>query len=129
MGQLITGFIVFLCVYRTYFFTPFNVAGNAPKIRIKVRAFDHKVIDFTVKKIIDTATQTGAIVAGPIPLPTDIERVTVLRSTFVHKDAREQFERKTHKRLIDITETNPKTVDALTNLSLPSGVGIAIEMI
>lgn len=105
------------------------MATTGPKIRIKVRAFDHKVIDFCVAKIIETAEQTGAIVAGPIPLPTQIERVTVNKSTFVHKDAREQFERRTHKRLIDITETNPKTVDALTNLSLPSGVGIEIKMI
>lgn len=105
------------------------MAGNALKIRIKVRAFDHKLIDFCVEKIIETAKQTGALVAGPIPLPTTIERITVNKSTFVNKDAREQFERKTHMRLIDITDTNPKTVDALQNLSLPSGVGIEIKMI
>lgn len=99
------------------------------KIRIKIQAYDHKVIDDTAKLIIETAERTGAIVAGPIPLPTKIDKFTVLRSTFVHKNARDQFEIRTHKRLIDITECTPKTVDSLTNLSLPAGVDIEIKML
>lgn len=98
------------------------------KIRIKIKAFDHKVIDETGKLIIDTAERTGAVVAGPIPLPTKIEKFTVNKSTFVHKDAREQFEMRTHKRLIDITEVAPKTIESLQNLSLPAGVEIEIKM-
>lgn len=99
------------------------------KIRIKIQAYDHKVIDDSSKLIIETAERTGAIVAGPIPLPTKIEKFTVNRSTFVHKPARDQFEIRTHKRLIDITESTPKTIDALTNLSLPAGVDIEIKML
>ena len=99
------------------------------KIRIKVQAYDHKIIDDTARLIIDTAERTGAIVAGPIPLPTHFEKFTVNRSTFVHKNARDQFEMRTHKRLIDITECTPKTIDSLTNLSLPAGVDIEIKML
>ena len=99
------------------------------KIRIKIQAYDHKVADDSTRLIIDTAERTGAIVAGPIPLPTKIEKFTVNRSTFVHKNARDQFEIRTHKRLIDITESTPKTIDSLTNLSLPAGVDIEIKMI
>lgn len=99
------------------------------KIRIKIRSFDHKVIDETSKLIIDTAERTGAIVAGPIPLPTKIEKFTVNKSTFVHKNAREQFEMRTHQRLIDITETTAKTIESLSNLSLPAGVEIEIKML
>jgi len=99
------------------------------KIRIKVKAFDHKVIDEATKLIIETAEKTGAIIMGPIPLPTKIEKFTVLKSTFVHKDARDQYEMRTHKRLIDITETTPATIEELSNLSLPSGVDIEIKMI
>ena len=84
------------------------------KIRIKIRSFDHKVIDETSRLIIDTAERTGAIVAGPIPLPTKIEKFTVNKSTFVHKNAREQFEMRTHQRLIDITETTAKTIESLS---------------
>lgn len=102
---------------------------SAPKIRIKLRSFDYRVIDQAVKTILDAAGQTGAVIKGPIPLPTSIEKMTVNRSTFVHKDARDQFEIRTHKRLIDIVESNTKTIDALTNLSLPSGVDIEIKMI
>jgi small subunit ribosomal protein S10 len=98
------------------------------KIRIKIQAYDHKVIDDSAKLIIETAERTGAIVAGPIPLPTHIEKYTVNRSTFVHKKARDQFEIRTHKRLIDIKESTPKTIDSLTNLSLPAGVDIEIRM-
>ena len=99
------------------------------KIRIKIQAFDHKVVDDSTKLIIDTAERTGAIIAGPIPLPTKIEKFTVNRSTFVHKKARDQFEIRTHKRLIDITECTPKTIESLSNLSLPAGVDIEIKML
>lgn len=102
---------------------------NKQKIRIKIKSFDHKVIDETSKLIIDTAERTGAIVAGPIPLPTKIEKFTVNKSTFVHKTSREQFEIRTHARLIDITETTPKTIESLSNLSLPAGVEIQIKML
>lgn len=101
----------------------------AQKIRIKVKAFDHKIVDEAAKLILQTAIDTGAIVAGPIPLPTKIEKFTVNRSTFVHKNSREQFEMRTHKRLIDITESTSKTIDALTNLTLPAGVEVEIKMI
>lgn len=101
---------------------------SAPKIRIKLRSFDHRVIDQAVQTIIVAAETTGAVVRGPIPLPTHIGKYTVNRSTFVHKDARDQFEIRTHKRLIEITDSNSKTIDALTNLSLPSGVDIEIKM-
>lgn len=103
--------------------------ASAQKIRIKIKAFDHKVADETTKLIIETAEKTGAIVAGPIPLPTEIDKFTVNRSTFVHKNSREQFEMRTHKRLIDITESNSKTIEALSSLSLPAGVDIEIKMI
>lgn len=105
------------------------MAGSAQKIRIKIKAFDHKIADETTKLIIEAAEKTGAIVAGPIPLPTKIEKFTVNRSTFVHKNAREQFEMRTHKRLIDINESNSKTIEALSSLSLPAGVDIEIKMI
>jgi small subunit ribosomal protein S10 len=100
----------------------------AQKIRITLRAFDHTVIDKAVKLIIETAQRTGAIVAGPIPLPTHIKKITVNRSTFIFKNSREQFEIRTHKRLIDLTETTSATIDALSNLSLPAGVEIEIKM-
>lgn len=103
--------------------------ANKQKIRIKIQAYDHKVVDESARLIIETAIRTGAIVAGPIPLPTNIEKYTVNRSTFVHKNARDQFEIRTHKRLIDITESTPKTIDSLTNLSLPAGVDIEIKML
>ncbi|MEQ1849670.1 MAG: 30S ribosomal protein S10 [Candidatus Peribacteraceae bacterium] len=107
-------------------------AGTAaPKIkgiRIRLSAFDHTILDETALKIIDTALRTGALVHGPIPLPTKFKRFTVNRSTFVHKDARDQFEMRIHRRLIDLSETTFKTVDSLQNLSLPSGVDIEIRM-
>ena len=101
----------------------------AQRIRITLKAFDHTIIDKAVDTIIQTAERTGAIIAGPIPLPTRIKKFTVLRSTFVSKDAREQFEMRIHKRLIDLRETTPATIDALTNLSLPAGVDIEIKML
>jgi len=98
------------------------------RIRIRIRAFDHKIIDQSTKTIIDTALRTGARVKGPIPLPTEKNKFTLNRSTFVHKNAREQYEMRTHKRLIDITDPTPKTVDALMSLNLPAGVDIEIKM-
>lgn len=98
------------------------------RLRIKLRAYDHKVIDSSAKQIIDTAIRYGAEVLGPVPLPTEIRKYTVNRSTFVHKDAREQFEMRVHKRLIDILSPTPKVIDALTNLTLPAGVDIEIKM-
>ncbi len=104
-------------------------AANSQKIRIKIKSFDHKVIDETSKLIIDNAERTGAIIAGPIPLPTKIEKFTVNKSTFVHKTSREQFEMRTHTRIIDITETTASTIESLSNLSLPAGVEIEIKML
>jgi len=99
------------------------------KLRIRVRAYEHKILDASVKQIIDTATRFDAKVTGPVPLPAEIKKYTVNRSTFVHKDAREQFEIRTHKRLIDIANPSAKVIEALTNLSLPSGVNIDVKMI
>lgn len=99
-----------------------------PKIRIKITAFDHKIVDQSTQTIIETAERTGALVAGPIPLPSKIKKYTLNRSTFVHKNARDQFEIRIHKRLIDITDVSPKTIDSLSNLNLPAGVKIEIKM-
>ena len=99
-----------------------------PRLRIKLRAYDHKVIDSSTRQIVETALRYGAEIAGPVPLPTEIHKYTVNRSSFVHKDAREQFETRIHKRLIDILSPNPKVIDALTNLNLPAGVDIEIKM-
>lgn len=100
----------------------------APKLRIRVRAYDYKILDASVKQIMDTALRHDATVHGPIPLPTEIKKYTVNRSTFVHKKSREQFEMRTHKRLLDIENPTPKLIDALTNLTLPSGVTIDVKM-
>ena len=99
-----------------------------PKLRIKLRAFDHKVIDNSAKQIIEIALRYGAEVSGPVPIPTEIHKYTVNRSSFVHKDSREQFEMRVHKRLIDILNPNPKVIDALMSLTLPAGVDIEIKM-
>ena len=104
-------------------------AGGVGKLRLRVRAYDHKVLDASVKQIIDTALRFDAEVVGPIPLPTDIKKFTVNASSFVYKDAREQFEIRTHKRILDIVNPTPKIIDALTNLSLPSGVSVDVRMI
>ncbi|MEK7149107.1 MAG: 30S ribosomal protein S10 [Patescibacteria group bacterium] len=98
------------------------------RLRIKVRAYDNKVIDGSVKQIVDTARKYGADIIGPVPLPIEIHKYTVNRSSFVKKDAREQFEMRVHKRLIDIMNLTPKTIDALMNLNLPAGVDIEIKM-
>jgi small subunit ribosomal protein S10 len=109
-----------------------KAAAAAPtehKLRIRVRAYEHKILDLSVKQIMDTAARFDAIVVGPVPLPTEIKRWTVNRSTFVYKDAREQFEMRVHKRLIDIMNPSPKVIEALTNLNLPSGVTIDVKMV
>jgi len=98
------------------------------KIRIRLKAFDHKVLDTSASQIAETAERSGARVSGPIPLPTEINRFCVLRSPHVDKDAREHFEMRTHKRLIDILDPNQKTMDALMQLNLPSGVDIQIKL-
>ncbi len=97
------------------------------KIRIRIEAFDHGLLDQSSMEIVDTAKRTGAKVKGPIPLPTKIERITVLRSPHVDKKSREQFEIRTHKRIVDITEPTAKTIDALKNLNMPAGVEIRIK--
>jgi small subunit ribosomal protein S10 len=104
-------------------------ADSVSKLRIRVRAYESKILDQSVKQIIDTALRFDAKVSGPIPLPTEIKKYTVNRSAFVYKDAREQFEMRVHKRLIDILNPDAKLVEALTNLSLPSGVDIDVKMI
>lgn len=97
-------------------------------IRIRLKAFDHQVLDTSAIKIVETARRTGADVSGPVPLPTERQLFTILRSTFKSKDSREQFEMRTHKRLIDIIEPTPQTVDALMRLDLPAGVDIEIKL-
>ena len=98
------------------------------KIRIKLKAFDHKVLDQAAEQIVEALERTGATITGPIPLPTHIHRYTVIRSPFIDKDSQEHFEIRTHKRLIDIVETTSKTVDSLTELNLPAGVSIDIKI-
>ena len=98
------------------------------KIRIKIRAYDHKIIDQSTKTIIDTVTRTGAKILGPVPLPTEKKKYTVLKSSFVHKDARSQYEMRVHKRLLDILDPLPKTIDSLQSLNLPAGVDVEIKM-
>ncbi len=98
------------------------------KIRIKIKGFDHKLVDQAAGQIVEAIERTGAVVSGPIPLPTQIKKFSVIRSPFIDKDAQEQFEIRTHRRLIDIGETTSKTVDALTGLNLPSGVEIDIKL-
>ena len=97
-------------------------------IRIRLTAYDHQLIDQSAEKIVETAKRTGAAVSGPIPLPTKREIVTILRATHKYKDSREQFERRTHKRLVDIQNPSPKTVEALMSLQLPAGVEIEIKL-
>ena len=101
---------------------------TSEKIRIRLKAYDHVVLDQSAEKIVETAKKTGAKVSGPIPLPTQKEVVTILRSPHKYKDSREQFEIRTHKRLIDIVNPSPKTVDALMRLNLPAGVDIEIKL-
>jgi small subunit ribosomal protein S10 len=96
-------------------------------IRIRLKSYDHRLLDQSAKKIVDTAKKTGAVVSGPIPLPTEKEVFTILRSPHIYKDSREQFERRTHKRLIDIVNPSPLTIDSLMHLDLPSGVDIVLK--
>lgn len=98
------------------------------KLRLRVKSYDHKLIDSSSRQIIDIATRQGAEIVGPIPLPTEFKRYTVNRSTFVHKDSREQFELRIHKRLIDILNPNQKIIEALSGLTLPAGIDIEIKM-
>src|SRR3989339_858755 len=98
------------------------------RLRIRVRAYDHKILDASIKQIVDTATRYGAEIHGQITLPTEIKKYTVNRSSFVHKNAREQFEMRVHRRLIDILNPSAKIIEALTNLSLPSGVSIDVKI-
>ncbi len=102
--------------------------AETPKIRIRARAYESKALDLAVKLIVDTAKRLEAIVMGPVPLPTEFTKYTVLRSTFVYKNAREQFEMRVHKRLIEIDNPSQKVIEALTNLSLPSGVDVDVKM-
>jgi small subunit ribosomal protein S10 len=101
--------------------------ASKQKIRIRLKAYDYRIIDKSARKIIETAERTGAQVIGPIPLPTEKNKITVLKSSFVHKDAREQFEMRIHKRLIDVLDPNAKTIDSLMSLDLPAGVDIEIK--
>jgi small subunit ribosomal protein S10 len=105
-----------------------EVKSDKQRIRIRLKAYDHRILDRSARLIIETAERTGAIVLGPIPLPTDKKIYTVLKSTFVHKDSRDQFEMRIHRRLIEIVDPTPKTIDSLTNLSLPAGVSIEVKM-
>ena len=98
------------------------------KVRIKLKAFDHKNLDNACAKIVETVKRTGGTISGPIPLPTEIEKITILRAVHNYKDSREQFEKRTHKRLIDITNPSKETIEALTHLEIPSGVDINIKL-
>ena len=102
--------------------------GEVQRLRIRVRAYEHKILDASVKLIMDTALRFDAKVVGPIPLPTEIKKYTVNRAAFIYKDAREQYEMRVHRRVIDIINPPPKVIEALTNLSLPSGVSIDVKM-
>ncbi len=102
--------------------------AGAHRVRIKIRAYDHKIIDQATRMIIETAERNGGKVIGPIPLPTEKKKWTVNRSTFIYKNAREQFEMRIHKRIVDILDPNPKTIDSLTSLNLPAGVDVEIKM-
>ena len=99
------------------------------KVRIKLKAYDHRVLDNAAAKIVDTVKRTGGEISGPVPLPTEIEKITVLRAVHKYKDAREQFEMRTHKRLIDIKNPSKETMDALTHLDIPSGASVEIKTI
>lgn len=98
------------------------------KIRIKLKSYDHRILDLTAQQIVDAVEATGAVVSGPVPLPTHIQKFSVIRSPFIDKDSQEQLEIRTHKRLIDIVETTSKTIDSLTKLNVPSGVNIDIKL-
>ena len=105
-----------------------KAAGEIPHLRIRIRAYEHKILDASLKQIMDTAARYDVEVHGPVPLPTEIKKYTVNRASFIDKNSREQFEMRVHKRLIDIINPNPKVIEALTNMSLPSGVNIDVKM-
>ena len=105
-----------------------EVAQSTLRVRIKIKAYDHKSVDQSARKIVETAERSGAQITGPVPLPTEVHRMTVNKSTFVHKNSRDQFEMRVHKRLIDIVNPTAKTIDNLTNLDLPAGVDVEIKM-
>lgn len=107
-----------------------NENNEEPKqrIRIKIKAFDHRIIDESTRTIVDTAHRSGVKIFGPIPLPTEKKKYTINRSTFVHKDSRDQYEMRIHKRLIDIIDPTAQTIEALTNLNLPAGVDVEVKM-
>src|SRR5688572_20538802 len=107
--------------------SPADETPAVPRIRIKLKAYDHKLLDQSAKQIVDAITRDGAEVAGPVPLPTSKKKYTVNRSTFVHKDARDQYEIRIHKRLIDIVQSTPRTVDVLMSLNLPAGVDVSMK--
>lgn len=104
------------------------MAKNKQKIRIRLKAYDHEILDNSAQKIVESAIKTGADVSGPVPLPTEVEIITILRSVHVNKKSREQFEQRTHKRLIDIINPTQKTVDTLMKVNLPAGVDIEIKL-
>lgn len=110
------------------FFMATKKSVSTTKIRLVVKAFEHKLVDDAVAKIIATAKESGAVVVGPVPLPTKIEKITLNRSTFVNKNAREQFEIRRHKRLIDVMDPTPKTLELLQSINIPSGVGVEIKV-
>ncbi len=105
-----------------------KAAPTAEKIRIRLKAFDHRILDQSAVRIVDTARRTGARISGPVPLPTEVNRFTVIRSPHIDKESMEHFEMRTHKRLIDILEPSPKTIDALMKIDLPGGVDIEIKL-
>ena len=105
-----------------------RTGGQPQKLRLRLKAYDHRILDQSAEQIVEAAERTGAAVAGPIPLPTQIRKFTVIRSPFIHKDGREQFEIRTHKRLIDIVEPTSRTVDTLMRLQLPAGVDIEVKL-
>ena len=98
------------------------------KVRIKLKAYEHRILDNAAAKIVETVKRTGGVVSGPIPLPTEIEKITILRAVHKYKDSREQFEMRTHKRLIDVNNPSKETIDALSHLDLPSGVEVEIKL-
>ena len=120
-------FVLSLSLVTTETTTKTKEEAAAPRIRIKIRAYDHKIIDQATQTIIQTAERSGAKVLGPVPLPTEKKKYTVNKSTFVHKDSREQYEMRVHKRLIDITDPTEKTIDSLMSLNLPAGVDVEIK--
>lgn len=105
-----------------------NTKETDSRMRVKIKAYDHRVIDQSARKIVETAERSGARVAGPVPLPTEIRKVTVNRSTFKHKKSRDQFEMRVHKRLIDVLDPTSKTIELMTNLDLPTGVDVEVKM-